>query len=156
MTAKPLVYLAGPISGQNLAGALDWRERARCYLLPHQIATLNPLRGKDYLNSIVKDGVYSTSYADHPMSTPHGITMRDRWDAVRCDLLLAYFPPLLTKVSIGTVMEVAWASQAGRYVLAVMEPGEVHDHGMLTDSCSLVLRDLDEALHLIPTILGVG
>lgn len=155
MKGKPLVYLAGPISGQTIEGALDWRERARTYLLPHQIATLNPLRGKDYLNSIVKDGVYSTSYAEHPMSTPHGITMRDRWDATRCDLLLAYFHPTLNKVSIGTVMEIAWASQAGRYVLAVMEPGDVHDHGMLTDSCSLVLRDLDEALHLIPTILGV-
>lgn len=150
------VYLAGPISGQTLAGANNWRTIAQEYLSNKGIKAITPLRGKDYLNSLVEaDGTYKTQYSEHPMSTPHGITCRDRWDSTRCDLLFAYFPDGLDKVSIGTIMEIAWASMSGVYVLAVIEKDSIHDHGMLTESCSLVLHDFDQALKLIPVILGV-
>lgn len=150
-----LVYLAGPITGMSLAGANGWRQTAKEYLAAFGISALDPLRGKDYLNSIVgKYGVYAKEYSTHPMSTAHGITHRDRWDATRCDLMFVYFPKKVATVSIGTVMEIAWASLSGVYILAVMDEENIHNHGMLTESCSLVLPSFEEALELIPVILG--
>ena len=150
------VYLAGPITGQSLAGANDWRTEAAAYLADFGINAITPLRGKEYLNSIVgPDGTYGVSYSVHPMSGPHGITMRDRWDCQRSDLVFVNLLPAPDKVSIGTVMEVAWANAASKYVLVVIGGGNVHDHAMLREAASLVLPDFYEALHLVPTILGV-
>jgi hypothetical protein len=42
------------------------------------------------------------------MSKPKGLTTRDRWDAMRCDVLLVNLLGA-TKVSIGTVLEFGWA-----------------------------------------------
>ncbi|MGH7534767.1 MAG: nucleoside 2-deoxyribosyltransferase [Gemmatimonadales bacterium] len=152
---KSLVYLAGPITGQSLAGANDWRAAAAEYLAEHGVNAITPLRGKDYLNTIVgADGTYGMEYEVHPMSAAHGITARDRWDCQRSDLVLVNLLPAGDRVSIGTVMEVAWADAARKYVLVVMEPGGVHDHAMLREAASLVLPDLEEALHLVPVILG--
>lgn len=154
---KLLVYLAGPITGQTLAGANDWRTVAKEYLADHGINAVSPLRGKDYLNSLVGvDGAYGMEYKEHPMSTAHGITARDWWDCRRADMVFVNLLLAGEKVSIGTVMEVAWAHAAGRYVLVVMEQGSVHDYAMLREAANLVIPDFDEALHLVPTILGVG
>lgn len=151
----PLVYLAGPITGQSLTGANDWRTEATAYLKDFGITAISPLRGKEYLNSIVgADGTYGMEYAAHPMSTQHGITLRDRWDCRRADMVFVNLHPAPDKVSIGTVLEIAWADAAGKYILVVMEPGSAHDHAMLREAASLVLEDFDEALHLVPVILG--
>lgn len=155
---KPLVYLAGPITGQTLREAKDWRALAYDVLEERGIRAVDPLRGKEFLNSKVEaDGVYRNLYDEHPMSAPQGLTNRDRWDAERCDLTLAFFPAGLKQVSIGTVMEIAWASSAGRYVLTVLADQEnnPHEHAMLMQASSLVLGNLLEALELIPVILGV-
>jgi len=153
----PLVYLAGPITGRTAVGAKEWRAHAAEALGKRGVHAISPLRGKDYLNAQVEaDGKYKRLYDIHPMSTPHGITMRDRWDSARCDVVLAYIPADAS-ISIGTIMEIAWASISGRYVVGVLEGGmdNPHWHAMLVDSCSLVLNNLEEALSLIPVILGV-
>ena len=151
------VYLAGPITGQTLEGAKDWRKTAKDYLASRNILGLTPLRGKDYLNAIVEaDGTYESSFSDvHPLSTRHSIWARDKWDAQRCNLLFAYFPKG-KRVSIGTCMEIALACEAGVYVLTVMEDGEnnPHCHGMILEASSIVLEDFEEGLQLIPVILG--
>ena len=153
------VYLAGPITGQTLDGANNWRKMATNRLNAHGIEALDPLRGKEYLNARVEeDGKYHQLYDEHPMSTAHGITHRDRWDATRSDLLLAYFPEDAELVSIGTCMEIAWANGAQRYVLTVIEGSDnnIHWHAMIREASSLVLDDLDHALSLVPVILGPG
>src|SRR4051794_28218363 len=85
-----LVYLAGPISGLNYEGATDWRDYAKLMLRAWGIKALSPLREQEHMKSI---GVFSdagteTERLQSPMSTPKGLTIRDRWDAMRCDVLL--------------------------------------------------------------------
>ena len=150
------MYLAGPITGQTLDGANDWRTTAADYLGDFGINAITPLRGKDYLNSIVgPSGTYDVSYSVHPMSGPHGIVARDRWDCQRADLVFVNLHPAPGRVSIGTCMEVAWADAAGVYCLVTMQEGNVHQHAMLVEAASLVILDFDEALQLVPVILGV-
>jgi len=149
--------LAGAITGQSLDGANDWRTEATAYLADFGITAISPLRGKEYLHPVVvADGAYRQHYTAHPMSAPHGIHRRDKWDCQRADLVFVNLLTAPEKVSIGTVLELAWAEAAGRYSLVVLhDRGNVHDHPMLWESASLVMADFREALELIPTILGV-
>ena len=160
---RPIVYLAGPISRETWEGAIGWREHARAYLNRYGIATLNPLRAKEFLQRAMGEGrtfseLEKSDYSEvsGPYSglvSGHGILHRDRWDVLRSDLILANFEEA-KQISIGTVMEVAWANAAGIYVLTAMAEKSVHDHKMFLEASSLVVPSCANALALIPDILG--
>ena len=150
---QPTVYLAGPITGETIAGANDWRRAAAAQLADIGIRTLDPLRGKDYLEAMIGSGVYDMQYNNHPLSTGHGIYRRDSWDVRRCDVVLVNFIGA-SRVSIGTVMEIAWAEAAGKYILIAMEDNNVHQYPMIVSAASLILPTLDDALAILPIVLG--
>jgi hypothetical protein len=151
---KPyLIYLAGPISGLNYDGATSWRVHVRReieYQSGNAIACASPMRHKEYLTGEVAIG---DSYEDTVLSSQRGIFHRDKFDATRCDLL---FVNLLgaTKVSIGTVMEIAWAN--GRdipIVLAMEKEGNPHEHAMLREACAFRCPTVEEAMHVAMKVL---
>lgn len=144
------VYLAGPITGLTYEGCTDWREFAIKELGAAGITGLSPLRAKDYLKNI---GVLGDEYQDIPLSTARAITTRDRWDATRCDVI---FVNLLgaDRVSIGTVMELAWADSCRIPSIVVMEAeGNLHDHSMLKEVIGFRATTLTEGLHIAKAIL---
>jgi hypothetical protein len=77
---------------------------------------------------------------------------RDRFDATRCDVLLVNLLGA-ERVSIGTVMEIAWADLRRTPIVAVMEEGNVHEHGMVNEAIGFRVTTLDEALNIIKSIL---
>jgi nucleoside 2-deoxyribosyltransferase len=160
-----LVYLAGPISQLTYQGATDWRKHASSVLEEAgRIRTLDPMRGKRYLEDVTAGRTFQDVWSDSacaypggdfPLSTQHGITHRDRWDVRRSDLVLLNLEGA-KQISIGTMLELAWADAAGVYTLAVIEgSGNPHHHGMVLETASLVVETLDQALDLIPVVLGV-
>jgi nucleoside 2-deoxyribosyltransferase len=64
------------------------------------------------------------------MSMPKGLTIRDRWDAMRCDVLLVNLLGA-TKVSIGTVLEIGWANAMDIPIVVRDGAGNIHEHAML-------------------------
>lgn len=144
-----LVYLAGPITGLSYGDATDWRKEF-AKKLPSYIQAVSPLRGKRYLDNekIIKD-----SYEIHPLSGQKGITCRDRMDVGRCDLLLVNFLGA-KKVSIGTVMEIAWADAWRKPIVLVMEPENVHSHAMVREVAGFIVPTLDEAAIVVTAILS--
>lgn len=152
------VYLAGPISGLDFDGATDWREFAKNELGQFGITTLSPLRYQEHLRTI---GVFTdcsteTERLRSPMSTPKGLTIRDRWDARRCDVLLVNLLGA-KKVSVGTVMEIAWADGAQKDIpiVAAIEPdGNIHEHAMLMHCISYRVPTLWEACDLTRQLLA--
>lgn len=152
------VYLAGPIDSLTWNESNSWREFIEVNVLP-QIKTLSPLRGKgDYLSKMDGKGDLAHtriagSYSQYPLSTPAAIIGRDRWDATRCDVL---FVNLLgaQKVSMGTVMEIAWADLARIPIMLVMEDtGNIHEHSMVTGVCTWRVNNLETAVDLLNKIL---
>lgn len=151
---QPKVYLAGPITGLSYDGAQDWRKIVADQLRP--IHCLTPLRGKEYLRD-VKGGLSGTGeeYAHlGPLSLPRGVMTRDRWDATRCDVL---FVNLLgaTRVSIGTVMEIAWADLRRTPIVCCMEQGNVHEHMMLAEALGYRVDRLSDACDIVRSLLDV-
>ena len=148
-----LVYLAGPITGLSYGGAVDWRESVRTDLARAGIRGLSPMRGKEYLKD---DTGIADEYAGMVLSCSRGITTRDRFDCNRADLLIVNFLGA-TKVSIGTVMEIAWADAKRIPVILVIEDeGNVHDHAMIRECTGFRVNTLEEAVKIAKVVLTDG
>ena len=146
------VYLAGPIVGLSFDDSVNWREQF-IQGLPPEIVGLSPLRGKDYLE---QERTMQASYAHHELSSARGLTARDFNDVKRSDLVIANLSGT-GKVSIGTVMEIAWAKAFQIPVILVMErTGNLHQHPMIQESISFQVDTLEEALWLTKVVLMPG
>lgn len=150
------VYLAGPITGESWGGATNWREEVREKLddiSGGQIWGYSPLRSKQYLanENEIKDFYPDTLSV---MSTQRGIYTRDRFDVKTSDLV---FVNMLgaKRVSIGTVMEVAWADAWDIPIVYVIEKDatNIHEHSMMREACPFTVHDLEEAVLLTAKIL---
>lgn len=148
------VYLAGPISGLNFDGASEWRDAAIAKLLEHNIDGYSPLRCKAFLKDIEKLSCHGRDYESrHVFSSSRGIMTRDRFDATRCDVLLVNLVGAKA-VSIGTVMEIAWADLKRTPVVCAMEEGNVHEHIMVNEAIGFRVPTLEEAINVTIGILG--
>jgi nucleoside 2-deoxyribosyltransferase len=144
------VYLAGPITGQTFDGCTDWRQFAIKELGAVGITGLSPMRAKDYLKN---ESFVGDEYQDTVLSSSRGIITRDRWDTTRCDLILVNFLGA-ERVSIGTVMEMAWADACRTPSIVVMKSeGDLHDHSMLREVTGFRVETLEEGLEVAKAIL---
>jgi nucleoside 2-deoxyribosyltransferase len=58
------------------------------------------------------------------------------------------------RVSVGTMIEVGWADAARNPIIVAMEPGNVHEHPMVSDCAGYIVPTLDEAINLAVSILS--
>lgn len=145
------IYLAGPITGLSYGESTDWRSQVASQL-PSHIRPLSPMRGKQYLKG---EATILDSYSQHIMSTSKGITTRDRFDVARADAVFANFLGA-KKVSIGTVIEIAWADMLRKPIIVVMEKDNVHQHSMLNECAGFITESLDEAISVAVRLLSDG
>jgi len=143
------VYLAGPITGQSYDGSTEWREEAKNTLDKYGIDGYSPMRGKAYLS---KEDKIKDSYSDYTMSSINGINVRDFNDCKTADAILVNFIGCGTRVSIGTVMEIAWARAFQIPIVIVMEKENVHNHGMLTFG-NIIVDNMEDGISAIRQIL---
>lgn len=151
------VYLAGPITGCAYGECTNWRDGVKQHLEDvsnGRIEGYSPLRSKEYLKDekTIKD-FYPDTFS--VMSTQRGIYTRDRYDCKTSDLVLVNM--LGAKiVSIGTVMEVAWADAWDIPIVYVTEPvpeDNIHNHSMMREACPFTVHTLEEAVMLTKKIL---
>ena len=147
---KHCVYLAGPISGLTYDGAQDWRDQVRQELDSSNIETLTPMRGKTFLK---EEGVITSAAYENVIATSKGVTRRDFFDCTRASCV---FVNLLgaKRVSIGTVMEIAWAYQAKIPTVVLMEKGNIHEHIMIEEACHYVVDSVDKGVALVRFLLN--
>lgn len=152
-TRNYLIYLSGPITGETYEGCSDWRIEASkkiAQLSNGEVKTLSPLRGKQGLES--KQTVLKQFYTENPLTTPHNIMGRDYNDTVRSDLVLVNLKGS-QRVSIGTVMEVAWAYQSRVPVIIIDDKDGIHNHIMLYEYALNVVDNFDLGVELALTTL---
>ena len=144
------VYLAGPITGLSYGAATDWRQWFFRQLLPHPIHGMSPLRGKYYLEG---ESEIKAAYQDSVLSNARAITTRDYFDVKRASVVVVNVLGA-ERVSIGTVMEIAWAKAFQIPVILVIEDdGNIHDHGMIQESIGFRVNNLEDAVALVKVIL---
>jgi len=141
------VYLAGPISGLTQAEALGWRGRARGVLEQYRYSVIDPMRGHDSRRAeeaLRADG-HNWPYG------PKAVFKRDKHDVERSDILLVNLTGA-TRVSIFTMMEMAWAEQWNKFILTVMEDGNLHEHLAVREASSLVVPTLADAIKYLTEV----
>lgn len=162
------VYLAGPITGTSWAESETWRDDIKQLALldPRysDIEFFSPLRGKEYIkdNPEIKD-----SYPEYQFSTSKCIMLRDFYDVQKADALIVYLRGA-KKVSIGTVMEVAWAYQRRIPVVAIVDPyverktgdqgpvvQNIHEHAMLNEAFWYRFNNIQDALHSLGLLFNL-
>jgi hypothetical protein len=149
MSSKAL-FLAGPLTGISYGDALEWRTYVERRLPPGIIA-FSALRGKEY---VAKEAVLKDAYPDHLLSTPQGTITRDRFDVSRCDALFVNFLKA-DRVSIGTIMEMAWADAWRIPIILAMENGNIHDHAFVRQVAAFITDDLDEAIRTAVNVVAM-
>ncbi len=145
---KPVVYLAGPITGKSYEQATGWRRSITRRLIPG-IGAASPLRGKDYLS---EETDLAHTYPK-PLSTEPAIVGRDFFDVREVKIVCLNL--LGTKVvSIGSMIEIGWAVAARTPLLLIMEAeGNPHDHPFVRRAATWRVDNAEEAVFIINSTL---
>lgn len=152
------IYLAGPISGCSFKEASVWREwfANRLAFVAEEEGTnykcYSPLRFKSYLN---EETAIEDEYVNTTLSNQKAIFGRDRNDVFTCDLMVVNLLGT-DKVSIGTMMEIAWADAKNIPILLIMEDGNIHDHCMVREACHFRATTMEDAPLIVCEILSPG
>lgn len=143
------VYLAGAITGYSYDECTDWRTEITKHLDP-RIDALSPLRAKEYLKSETN---MKSVYDFNVLSSQKGIMTRDFNDCKRSDVIIVNLSST-KRVSIGTVMELAWAFMSQTPVVCIMEDeGNVHEHPMVREAISYRVNHIIRAAEITNTLL---
>ncbi len=145
------LFLAGPLTGISYKDALDWRKYVESKL-PADVIAFSALRGKGYVTA---ERVLKDAYPKHLLSTPQGTITRDRYDVSRCNALFVNFLNA-EKVSIGTIMEMAWADARRIPIILAMEAGNIHDHAFVRQVAAFITGDLDEAIQTAVNVVTMS
>lgn len=147
------VYLAGPISGKGYDEVVEAYKIKSDTLKNMGYEILCPMTGKSYLRNEVnlKEKDYT-----FPVSTNHAIFERDKFFVSSCDIVLADLSNSGDRVSIGTMMELAWASMLGKHTVIILPKENIHRHAFVLESADIVFETLEEAYkYLNDLILGI-
>lgn len=136
---KQYVYLSGPMIGCSFKEMASWRLEACEKLNSDTVKCLSPTR--------------SYTEKEIPYETDKWINRRDYFDCTRADCLLVNFLDM-KKLSIGTVMEIAWAYQAQIPVIAVVKAGGFQNHPMLQDCITQEVGSLEEGINFVKELLS--
>lgn len=137
------VYLAGPITDADSAHE-GWRAELTTRLrTQYGIVAMSPMAAEDYPD---RYGV-GEKYINQVLTT------RDWWMCSKADVVLANFENSV-KASIGTAIEIGWASARDVPVLAVIPPGNIHEHAMIKSTAAWIATDLEEAVGILRGLNG--
>lgn len=147
------MYTAGPIKGLTYDGASTWREYVHSEMqdIAPWIKTVSPVRG-DHAQKGTEQVIMNDS-KEHVFTTKYAINQRDYNDVKRSDII---FVNLLDTdvVSIGTVMEIAWARAFDKPVVMMMKDGNIHDHPLLRYPAGYIVDDLDLGIHVAISVIS--
>lgn len=154
------VYLSGPMTGVAYDEAETWRDqiqdvsRRKLHRLdrdPGLVDFFSPLRGEASLaeTPIIGDE------ADYVFRRKEDMVIRDYWDTVNADIVIVNLLGA-TRVSIGTMIEVAWAWDHRIPMIFIMEDrGCLHDHPMVRAMRTFRVESFDAAVDALFVLLNL-
>lgn len=148
-----LTYLCGPITGQSHDDArMGWRRHVYETLEGTTIKALSPMRHKTHLRHVQE--LSAMGEPNSVVSSPRGLTTRDRFDTTRCDVLFCNLIGA-DRVSIGSMIELGWADANRIPIILCIEPdgSNVHEHAMVHELTGFRCGSVDEGIEVLKAIL---
>ncbi len=148
---KLMVYLVGPITGYSFSEVAQWR-REFCADPPEGTIGIDPLRRRPELAT---SEVIAGEYPTHRLASKDGILAQNKFDVSRSKAILANF---LNKdrLSLGSVIELAWAFQQWKRIVIAMEKGNPHDNSYIRSIANVVAETVDDARAALQQPLNGG
>ncbi len=149
------VYLAGPIAGFSYKEASVWRDTISNMVSEFSIICYSPLRGESYdNNNIPLNNCGSRTYKGVPIE-PKNFVRRDWFDVKTSDIMVVYLPASAKTISIGTMVEIGWASALDIPIIGIIPFGEwgIHQHPFLDELFTFQVRTVYEAAQILKTLL---
>lgn len=140
------IYLVRPISGCTFQEVTQGYKETANILLNHGYQVLHAMMGKEDLQQ--NDEVFKNHGYTHPVATDRAILGRDRWMVKKADIVFANFLGA-KRVSIGSMMELAWAHDHGKHVVIAMEKDNIHRHAFVTGCADILFETQEEALNYL-------
>ena len=145
------IYLAGPISGKGGEVTIDYFGSTASTLRQAGFEVIHPMIGKGYFRNEIK--FKAEGYLHKSQSTNHAIIERDLWMVQQCDIL--YCNLIMAEiVSIGSIMEMAWAHILRKHTVLAMQSDNIHRHAFVLEAADIVFEAHDEAVSYIKQLLG--
>jgi nucleoside 2-deoxyribosyltransferase len=137
-----IIYLAHPISGLSYDAVTTYYEATGRQLRGMGYKVLHPMLGKEHLRT---EKEFRALDYRHPVSTNHAIIERDAWMVDRADIVLVDLRDTDT-VSIGCMMELAWAYRQHKHTIVILPEDNVHRHAFVLEAADIVFGTLAMAL----------
>ena len=144
------IYLARPINGYSYLEVMDWYKKTRGEL-EYFYTILSPMSNKEALRTETKFRAHG--YDNNPVSTNHAIIERDRWMVSRADVVFMDLSNT-AEVSIGCMMELAWAHQIGKHTIVVMSEDNIHQHAFVLEAADIVFTTYEDAIWYLQELIG--
>lgn len=146
------IYLAGPITGKSYDEVVSmYREKTKV-LSGLGYDVLCPMTGKEYLRNEVEFKAHG--FDQSPISTNHAIFERDKWMVERADIILADLSNSGNRVSIGAVMELAWASITGTHSIVILPEDNIHQHAFVLEAGDIIFETLEDAMKYLKILVS--
>ena len=171
------IYLAGPISNITYDESVNWRNRFVLEFVSHLVEEkrfitdtgdidylfiknkynfLSPMRDKENLSGLLinQKSVEEVSKSDsftQAICNSKAIITRDYNDVLNCSCIVANLTG--DKISIGTVMEIAWAKSLVKPVVAILnENNNIYDHPMINECLGFKVYSIKDAVKVVSTV----
>jgi len=92
------------------------------------------------------------SHNETPIVKNHAIFNRDKWMVKQADVLYANFLGA-ERVSIGSMMELAWGNDNDKHVVVVMEKDNIHMHAFVLEAATIVFECEDDAIDYLNLLI---
>lgn len=146
------VYCAHPISGETWDEVVNYYNDIKEKLETLGFRVLQPMTGKSCMRTEVKERFQPVNFKA-VLASNHAIYERDQWMVRNCDVLFLD----LTKserISIGCMMELAWASLLGKYTVVVMADDNIHKHVFTLEAADVIFPNTEDALEYLEKFIG--
>jgi len=147
------IYLAGPILGTTKAEANEWREKFRSRLHTIDIEGVSPLRCEPLIGER-----YMVGSLDPRFGQGKVIHAKNKLDVRRCDMTMVYLPKFAKDdygISIGSIIEIAWADAFGKPVMIVSDDTTLKKHPVLEGCWDWWLDNFDDAYDTIAGLFSI-
>lgn len=139
------IYCVHAISGKSADEVFEYYKRIQERLEKHYDVFI-PMFGK---NSLRTEAAFKAEgYTGNPLTSNHAIFERDRWMVTQSDIIFANLTGT-TEASIGSMMELAWASILGKYVVLVMEKENIHRHAFVLEAADVIYENEKDAMEYL-------
>lgn len=147
------IYIAGAISGQPVDDVFSYFKEVQIFLANVGYTVYSPMLGKAKFRNEMEFQPHG--YKHDPIITNHAIVERDRWMVNAIDLVYCNLTMCNGRVSIGSVMELAWAHQLGKHTVVAMEEGNIHHHAFVLEAADIIFETHESALDYLKTLISI-